>query len=212
MKRCLCLGVLFLWLAQAQPAAANPFPASPDPIRDTLEFMQLHAIGSPFEPKILQRLQQLKSQGKFFHRALDGSNLAVWIEIEGAITLNSNVLRLSDNYAQKARECQQRALAEPERSQRLRQQEAVFWRLHDERILELSAALAHEGTHAYLGNTENPKADETAAYNAEAAWLRILWDRLPQHRSKIRDLENNLQESYLGCTDAPIPRTLPSAP
>lgn len=210
MRRYLCLCFLLSLLVQA--ATANPFPASPDPIRDTLEFMQLQASGSTFEPGILQKLHQLKAQSKFFNRALDGSNLAVWIEVEGAITLNSNVLRLSDNYAEKARQCQQKMLTNPEQSQRLRQQETVLWRLHDERILELSAALAHEGTHAYLGNTENAKADETAAYNAEAAWLRILWDRLPQHRSKIRDLENNLQESYLGCTDAPIPRTLPSAP
>ena len=111
MRRYLCLCFLLSLLVQA--ATANPFPASPDPIRDTLEFMQLQASGSTFEPGILQKLQQLKAQSKFFNRALDGSNLAVWIEVEGAITLNSNVLRLSDNYAEKARQCQQKMLTNP---------------------------------------------------------------------------------------------------
>ncbi len=209
MRRSILSWILLYFLIL--PSHADPFPVSSDPLDDTLEFMRRHLVGSTLEPGVLDRLRQLKSSGKFINRPLDNSNLALWLEAQEAIWLNSNVLRLWDNYAEKALNCrtQRERASSPDQVQRLERQEGVLWRLHQERILELSAALAHEGTHAYLGNSDDAKADETAAYMVEAEWLRNLWDKLPEHRAKIREMENSLQESYPGCTDAPIPRTLP---
>ncbi len=191
---------------------ANPlFPASADPIADTLGFMERVQRGSRLPPEVITRLHDLRRQGKFVARPLAGTNIAFWIESAETLTLNSNVLSLTDDYAAKAEACRVQMLSslEPSRVERLERQQTTLIRLHQERILELSAALVHEGTHAHLGNTEDARADETLAYTAEAQWLRTLWDRLPDHRGKIRQMENALQDSYPGNTNAPILRTLP---
>lgn len=195
------------------PVETQPtFPTSASTLDATLAFMDRNFEKCGLDRGVMDKLLELKGKGKFEYKAIESTNMAQWDESKGTVTLNSNVLKLADNYAFEAGMCEAKIMKskDPQEVEALTRQRDKFQRMHQERILELSAALAHEGTHAFLGNTPDEKADESAGYGAEAVWVKHLYNSFPEHQGKIRDLETSIQDSYPGQTNTAIPRTLPA--
>lgn len=182
------------------------------PLDNVLDFIGKHLKGSDINPEILAKLRQLLAADKilFSHLGVKG-NVAQWNQQAGTITINLDKVALHDFAALSERQAT-RALeaADPAEAASLRGNSERLLRLHKEQLVELSALLIHEGTHAVLGNSWRAKRDEYLAYQAEAAWLshlhRVATD--DWERARIESLGRDLLESSAGRTSRPLCRSL----
>lgn len=144
-------------------------PAQRDLVSEALDYISRHDRGIP--DGVLEKLQAFHDADTIKTKAL--GQRARYLQFPGLspwIELDPQSLGLSPPYNWK------KALAGCRGEQ---SKEILVLAKADQSRLFVAAALVHEGTHAKLGLSLRRKADELAAYRAEACFLRNVVEHEP---------------------------------